>query len=110
DGISARPEEARRAWRLFCELPRYVDASSCRHDFILRYFADEEEAIGGCGHCDVCLDMHHRAASDPAAIAADADAIRRALAGVARAKGGAGMVAIASMLVGDGTERVRTLR
>ncbi len=31
-----------RAWALFRELLRYMDARSCRHDFILRYFGDEQ--------------------------------------------------------------------
>ena len=31
-----------------------MDARSCRHDFVLRYFGDEREILGGCGHCDVC--------------------------------------------------------
>ena len=28
---------------------------TCRHDFILRYFGDEAESLGGCGRCDMCL-------------------------------------------------------
>src|SRR5690606_5326897 len=43
-----------RQWKLFLDLMRYVEAGSCRHDFILRYFGDEGETLGGCGHCDVC--------------------------------------------------------
>ena len=50
----APPELAARAWGLFRELLRYLDARTCRHDFILRYFGDERELLGGCGHCDVC--------------------------------------------------------
>ena len=33
---------------------RYVEAGSCRHDFILRYFGDDQETLGGCGHCEEC--------------------------------------------------------
>ncbi|MGK3982147.1 ATP-dependent DNA helicase RecQ [Sorangium sp. So ce136] len=108
-GVEANVDDAARAWGLFRELLRYVDAATCRHDFILRYFGDEAESLGGCGHCDVCLEVDALEASDPAALARDNDLVRRALAGVARAKGGAGMQAIASMLVGESNERVRRM-
>ena len=78
-----------------------MDAATCRHDFILRYFGDEAESLGGCGHCDVCRDVEARAALDPAALDEDRDVIRRALAGVARARGSAGLVAVAGMLAGE---------
>ncbi|XXY48320.1 ATP-dependent DNA helicase RecQ [Sorangium sp. So ce269] len=108
-GVEANADDAARAWGLFRELLRYLDAATCRHDFILRYFGDEAESLGGCGHCDVCLEVDALEASDPAALARDNDLVRRALAGVARAKGGAGMQAIASMLVGESNERVRRM-
>ncbi|WP_437514451.1 RecQ family ATP-dependent DNA helicase [Sorangium sp. So ce1099] len=108
-GVEANADDAARAWGLFRELLRYIDAATCRHDFILRYFGDEAESLGGCGHCDVCLEVDALEASDPAALARDNDLVRRALAGVARAKGGAGMQAIASMLVGESNERVRRM-
>ena len=54
DGAAADPEQAARSWALFRELLRYLDARTCRHDFVLRYFGDEREVLGGCGHCDVC--------------------------------------------------------
>ncbi|WP_437681233.1 RecQ family ATP-dependent DNA helicase [Sorangium sp. So ce131] len=108
-GAEASAEEAARAWRLFRELLRYIDAATCRHDFILRYFGDEAESLGGCGHCDVCLEVDALEASDPAALDRDNDLVRRALAGVARVKGGAGMQAVASMLIGESNERVRRM-
>ncbi|XXX81044.1 ATP-dependent DNA helicase RecQ [Sorangium sp. So ce134] len=108
-GAEASADDAARAWRLFRELLRYIDAATCRHDFILRYFGDEAESLGGCGHCDVCLEVDALETSDPAALARDNDLVRRALAGVARAKGGAGMQAIASMLTGESNERVRRM-
>lgn len=105
-GAPASPADAARSWGLFRELLHYIDASTCRHDFILRYFGDEAESLGGCGHCDVCLDVASRGASDPEALQADLDVVRRALAGVARARGAAGMQAIASMLAGETNARV----
>jgi ATP-dependent DNA helicase RecQ len=101
--------DAVRAWALFRELLRYVDASTCRHDFILRYFGDEAESLGGCGHCDVCLSASTTSEGEARA-AGDLDVVRRALAGVARARGRVGMQAVAAMLVGEATERVKKSR
>lgn len=101
----ASAEASARAWGLFRELLRYLDARTCRHDFILRYFGDEREVLGGCGHCDVCEALDDEGeleeVGDDVAIE-----VRKALAGVARAKQRAGMVAIADMLRGDRTSRV----
>jgi ATP-dependent DNA helicase RecQ len=109
DGRPASRADAARAWRLFRELLRYVDARTCRHDFILRYFGDEAESLGGCGHCDVCREAALVESSDPTRAARDADIIRRALAGVARVKGRAGLQAVAAMLRGERTQRVTSV-
>ncbi|MCK6587178.1 MAG: ATP-dependent DNA helicase [Polyangiaceae bacterium] len=106
EGPPVSAAEAARAWGLFRELLRYVDAATCRHDFILRHFGDEAESLGGCGHCDVCLDVGSREEADPASLERDLETLRKALSGVARARGGAGMAAIASMLSGEPTARV----
>ncbi len=85
-----------RQWKLFLDLMRYVEAGSCRHDFILRYFGDEEEVLGGCGHCDVCTaieDGRHEVATDD-------EVVRKALAGVARANRQIGLGSMAQVLVG----------
>ncbi|HEY4118583.1 MAG TPA: ATP-dependent DNA helicase RecQ [Byssovorax sp.] len=105
DGSDKETAEGARSWALFRELLRYVDASTCRHDFILRYFGDEAEAIGGCGHCDVCL-SEGATPDGEERTKADLDVVRRALAGVARAQARVGMQAVAAMLVGESTERV----
>ncbi|AKT41965.1 ATP-dependent DNA helicase RecQ [Chondromyces crocatus] len=109
DGGEASPLDAARAWQLFRELLRYVDAWTCRHDFILRYFGDEAESLGGCGHCDVCEALVASTTADPEALERDNDIVRRALAGVARVKGAAGMQLIGSMLVGESNERLRRI-
>jgi len=106
DGGQAPSDQAERAWALFRELLRYVDASTCRHDFILRYFGDEAESLGGCGRCDVCRDIDGALAGDPATLARESTVIRQALAGVARARGRGGAQAVAEMLVGKSTDRV----
>jgi ATP-dependent DNA helicase RecQ len=98
-------------WRLFLDLMRYVEAGSCRHDFILRYFGDEQETLGGCGHCDVCERLE-RAGEEggPAGTSEEhATLVRKALAGVARNQGRAGLTAVAEMLHGADNERLRRL-
>jgi ATP-dependent DNA helicase RecQ len=109
DGAPAPPELAARAWALFRELLRYLDARTCRHDFILRYFGDERELLGGCGHCDLCvgLDAEGDADKDDAAREETARAVRIALSAVARARQRAGMVAIAEMVRGIDSEKTR---
>jgi ATP-dependent DNA helicase RecQ len=104
---SGRDAFAERQWSLFLELMRYVEAGSCRHDFILRYFGDEHELLGGCGHCDVCARLEERSDSGPGE---DAELlVRKALAGVARLRGRAGLKALASSLGGCDTPRLREL-
>ena len=111
DGQSADPGQAARGWRSFRELLRYMDARSCRHDFVLRYFGDEREILGGCGHCDVCEMLDGEAAPQEGADAAVDEettlVVRKALSGVARAQRRAGLQAIADMLRGVDSERTR---
>jgi ATP-dependent DNA helicase RecQ len=115
DGSTASPEVAARAWALFRELLRYLDARTCRHDFILRYFGDEQELLGGCGHCDVCAAIDQTAADegserdggDPGEAQATATVVRMALSAVARARQRAGLGAVAEMLRGVDGERTR---
>jgi len=97
-------ERIQQQWSLFLDLCRYVEAGSCRHDFILRYFGDEAELLGGCGHCDVCEALEEKGgdASDGAASDASSElAVRKALSAVARARGGAGLNALARSLAGE---------
>ncbi|MBV9947400.1 MAG: ATP-dependent DNA helicase RecQ, partial [Myxococcales bacterium] len=113
DGSPAPPELAARAWALFRELLRYLDARTCRHDFILRYFGDEREVLGGCGHCDICvtLDGSPAFAGEEGATASVDDpgsrAVKMALSAVARARQRAGLVAVAEMLRGVDGDRTR---
>jgi ATP-dependent DNA helicase RecQ len=108
DGSPAPPELAARGWALFRELLRYLDARTCRHDFILRYFGDEQELLGGCGHCDVCLALETAADADgngDAEVAARL--VRIGLSAVARARQRAGMIAVAEMLRGVDSDKTR---
>lgn len=104
DGEPAPADRAAKAWRSFRDLLRYLDAGTCRHDFVLRYFGDEHETLGGCGHCDVCATL------DEASTELGEDTgrvVRIALSAVARANGRAGMQSVAEMLRGHDSPRVR---
>lgn len=106
------PEYVQQQWRLFLDLMRYVEAGSCRHDFILRYFGDEQETLGGCGHCDVCERLEAAGdadAGDRELSQDDTTVVRKALAGVARNQRRAGLTAVAEMLHGTDNERLRRL-
>jgi ATP-dependent DNA helicase RecQ len=108
DGGAADPVQAARAWGLFRELLRYLDARTCRHDFVLRYFGDEQELLGGCGHCDVCAAIEGGTAQNDEALGESATIlVRKALSGVARAQRRAGLQAIVDMLCGADGERTR---
>jgi len=109
-GAGADSELAGRAWSQFRAVLTYLDAGSCRHDFILRHFGDERETLGGCGHCDVCerLDaLADRGPSDGPTETEASLAVRKALSGVARAKQRAGLTAVAAMLAGKVDARVQ---
>jgi ATP-dependent DNA helicase RecQ len=113
DGAPAPVDLAARAWALFRELLSYLDARTCRHDFILRYFGDEREVLGGCGHCDVCAALDESAAAFASGVSEDVGGddtsriVRIALSAVARARQRAGMGAVAEMLVGADNDRTR---
>jgi ATP-dependent DNA helicase RecQ len=109
NGDRADEQAIARGWRLFRDLLRLVDARSCRHDFILRYFGDDAESLGGCGRCDVCHERLSNAV-DPERVARDRLIVRKILAAVARADRRGGMVAVAEMLVGRATEKVSRMR
>lgn len=110
DGTPGDPAMAARAWALFRELLRYLDARTCRHDFVLRYFGDEGELLGGCGHCDVCLaldDGEGEKSESPEKLEETTIVVQKALSAVARAEKRGGMVAIVDMLRGVDSAKAR---
>jgi ATP-dependent DNA helicase RecQ len=109
DGVDADPVLAARAWDLFRELLRYLDARTCRHDFVLRYFGDEGELLGGCGHCDICEALGGEQGDRDSAEATERATliVRKALSAVARAQRRAGLGSIVEMLRGVDSERTR---
>lgn len=74
-------EKARRDHRKIEAMTRYAYSTGCRQKWILDYFGEQETRP--CGHCDACV------AEEPADACemqgADAEVVRKALAGVARA-------------------------
>ena len=100
DGHRPPQERIDQQWGLFRDLLRYVEAGSCRHDFILRYFGDEQELLGGCGHCDVCERLEREGGEERTISEADTLIVRKALSGVARTKQKVGMTGVAKMLHG----------
>lgn len=107
EGREPIKERVEQQWKLFRDLLRYVEAGSCRHDFILRYFADEHELLGGCGHCDVCERLEEQGGVERTVSEADAVLVQKALSAIARAKRRVGLNKIASMLHGDTDESLR---
>jgi ATP-dependent DNA helicase RecQ len=105
DAGSPDSELVRHKWNLFLELMRWAEGGSCRHDAILRYFGDEEEALAGCGRCDVCARLGREDLPD-----ADAETttlvVRKALSAVARIHGRFGLGAAAKLLRGDADPRL----
>ncbi|APR99744.1 hypothetical protein BCY86_02930 [Pajaroellobacter abortibovis] len=99
-----------RAWDQFRGLLRYLDARSCRHDFILRYFGDEQELLGGCGHCDICeaVGSHPaRSLDQERDLQKTTLIVRKGLSAVARANGRGGLHAVAEMLKGLESPKIR---
>ncbi|HKU45050.1 MAG TPA: ATP-dependent DNA helicase RecQ [Polyangiales bacterium] len=102
DGDRVSDAVIEHKWSLFLELMRWVEGGSCRHDAILRYFGDQEEALGGCGQCDVCCSL-----ASPAASSEETTLIvRKALSGVARVHGRFGLSAAVKLLRGAKDERL----
>jgi ATP-dependent DNA helicase RecQ len=90
-------------WGLFLELMRWVESSSCRHDAILRYFGDQDEALGGCGQCDNCLSNVQPEPVDEEELQL---IVRKALSGIARVHGRYGLTTAVKLLRGHSDEKV----
>ncbi|MCC6640970.1 MAG: ATP-dependent DNA helicase RecQ [Deltaproteobacteria bacterium] len=107
EGGTVDPRIVQHKWQLFLELLRFAEGGSCRHDAILRYFADEAETLAGCGHCDVCLRLD---ADPPVSDALRTEMVRKALSAVARIHGRFGLLAAARLLRGEKDERLQRAR
>jgi len=105
DGEAVDPAIVQHKWNLFLELVRWSEGGSCRHDAILRYFGDDDEALAGCGRCDVCL----RLAQGGEEVDEEGTRliVRKALSGVARVHGRLGLAAAVKLLHGDRDHRLQ---
>jgi ATP-dependent DNA helicase RecQ len=90
-------------WGLFLELMRWVEGGSCRHDAILRYFGDQDEALGGCRQCDNCVSIEQ---AEPIADEALQLLVRKALSGIARVHGRYGLTTAVKLLRGQSDEKL----
>jgi ATP-dependent DNA helicase RecQ len=103
DGESVPAAVVEHKWGLFLELMRWVEGGSCRHDAILRYFGDQDEALGGCGQCDICTSIAQNESVDDDELQL---IVRKALSGVARVHGRYGLSAAVKLLRGAKDERL----
>ena len=85
----------------------YVDHQGCRHQFILRYFGDQE-AAAQCPVCDNCLSRRHAAQRLPTE--EETVIIQKALSCVARLNGQFGRDRITQTLVGSRSKEVLDAR
>ena len=103
DGRAPDRAVVEHKWNLFLELMRWVEGGSCRHDAILRYFGDEAEELGGCGHCDMCLRID---TDDETSVEEVSMIARKALSGIARVHGRYGLTLAVKLLRGAADERL----
>lgn len=82
---------------------RYADNHGCRHQYILKYFGDEEVAEH-CTICDTCLSKVHSTSRVPTD--EEMVIIQKALSCVARLNGRFGRGRIAQALVGSRSKEV----
>jgi ATP-dependent DNA helicase RecQ len=85
---------------------RYSSSSHCRRAYILDYFGDK--TARRCGNCDNCGQVGTRTGTPEFAVDTPfaREVVRKALSGVARAKGRFGKTTIAMMLTGSGADKL----
>ncbi|MBF6600401.1 MAG: ATP-dependent DNA helicase RecQ [Dehalococcoidia bacterium] len=106
DGEPA-PEQALHRRELLRAMIAYAETAECRHDAILRYFEDEAEELGGCGHCDNCRASAADERPPEPDEAASAETVRAALAAVRALPFAVGANVIVSYLMGEESRQVR---
>jgi len=93
-------EQALHRRELVRAMIAYAETSACRHDTILRYFADEAEELGGCTHCDNCRAATSGRLGDEASAEASADAVRVLLGALRALPFAAGPGTLADYVIG----------
>ena len=94
-------ERALRRRELLRSMVAYCETTQCRHDGILRYFEDEAEALGGCGHCDNCRAARDGTLGRELDEQASSEIVRGSLRAIRQLPFPLGAGAIASYLVGN---------
>lgn len=90
---------------------RYATGSTCRQDYLVRYFSESLGSDDGCGHCDICCGVPEYGSGsqqrekiicrdDPAIL------VKKLLSGVARCRGRWGTHAVAGMLRGSKAKKI----
>lgn len=83
---------------------RYIHGAACRHHALLSYFGERTPPV--CPGCSRCVPAPRYRPPGVPANDEDTDLIRKALAGVARAKGRFGSKKIAAMLAGSRAKEI----
>jgi ATP-dependent DNA helicase RecQ len=104
--IDLDAEQALRRREMLRAMISYAESSSCRHDGILRYFEDEAEALGGCGHCDNCRASAAGTLGAEPDEAASAETVKAALSAIRSLPFAAGPGAIAAFLIGNPSRQI----
>ncbi len=104
--VDLDPEQLLRRREMLRAMISYAESSACRHDEILRYFEDEAEVLGGCGHCDNCRAAASGALASELDEAASTDVVRAALSAIRGLSFAAGAGAIAAYLIGNPSRQV----
>jgi len=97
------PEQALHRRDLVRSMVSYAETAACRHDTILRYFEDEDEELGGCGHCDNCIAGGAVGETDAAA---STETVRALLAALRALPFSAGPGTLADYLIGHRTRPI----
>lgn len=93
----------------------YASGHTCRQQFLLRYFSSRKSSQQKCGHCDVCSGRPEYAQNQAAARRESPiyspDSldllVKKLLSGVARVRGKWGTHAVAGMLRGSASKKLR---
>jgi ATP-dependent DNA helicase RecQ len=98
------PEHQRAERDKLVAMKRFLYSAECRHKYLLTYFGDRIDVP--CPGCTRCERGPRFAPPEAEPTAADTEIVRKALAGVARAKGRFGLKRVAGMLAGARTPAV----
>jgi ATP-dependent DNA helicase RecQ len=101
------PEYALHRRNMLRAMVAYAETSACRHDEILRYFEDEAEELGGCGHCDNCRARAAGQIKDELSPADSSQIVRKALTAIRSLPFAAGPGNVAAFLIGNPSKQIQ---